>query len=137
MFHSDKLSLEVLRSIKTNFINWKKANPGTELTEAEEVKLLLKMKSQREDSISQYKAAGRPDLVEQELAELRVLNAYIPMQPSDDEIKAYTESVCDHLIAENGGLSMKDMRQVMSIVQGKYPTASGKIISDVVKSKMG
>lgn len=136
MFHSDRVSLEVLRAIKATFTNWEKANPGTELTEAEEVKLMLKMKAQREDSINQYKAAGRMDLVEQEMAELRVLNAYIPVQPSDDEIKAYAESVCDHLIAENGGLSMKDMRQVMSVVRGKFPTASGRIISDVVKSKI-
>ena len=126
--------LNVLRAIKTVLVNFEKE--GNTLTEADEVKLLLKMKAQRQDSVEQYELAGRHDLADAETRELAVLEAYIPVQPSDEDIRKEAENVCDHLIAENGGLSMKDMRQVMSIVQGKFPTAPGKIISDVVKSKI-
>lgn len=126
--------LSTLRAIKTVFTNFEKE--GKTLTEADEVKLLLKMKTQREDSINQYKTANRWDLVDIEQAELNVLMRYIPEQPTDEDIAKLASYTCDKLIAENGGLSMKDMRQVMSLVQSKYPTASGKIISDVVKSKI-
>lgn len=126
--------LAVLRAIKTTFTNFEKE--GKTLTEADEVKLLLKMQSQREDSIEQYKAANRMELVEQETAELEILRSYIPEQPTDDDIAKLATYTCDKLIAENGGLSMKDMKQVLSIVQGRYPTASGKVVSQIVKSKI-
>jgi len=131
-----KAQAEVLRGIKTVFTTWEKANPGKELTEAEELKLLLKMQSQRQDSIEQYKIGHRPDLVEQETAELTILNKYIPAQASDEDVQRETENICEHLIAENGGLSMRDMKQVLSLVQAKYPTATGKVVSQVVKSKI-
>lgn len=134
MFHGDKVTLNVLRAIKTVLVNFEKE--GKTLTEADEIKLLLKMKTQRQDSIEQYKTAGRHDLVEAESKELNILEAFIPEQPTDEDIAKFATYTCDKLIAENGGLSMKDMRQVMSLVQSKYPTASGKIISDVVKSKI-
>lgn len=134
MKQGQTIKLAVLRAIKTTFTNFEKE--GKTLTEADEVKLLLKMQSQREDSIEQYKAANRMELVEQETAELEILKSYIPEQPTDDDIAKLATHTCDKLIAENGGLSMKDMKQVLSIVQGRYPTASGKVVSQIVKSKI-
>ena len=129
---SDRLN--VLRAIKTVLVNFEKE--GNTLTEADEVKLLLKMKAQRQDSIEQYKAAGRHDLADAEARELAVLETFIPAQPSDEDITKLATYICDKLIAENGGLSMRDMKQVLSLVQGKYPTATGKVVSQVVKSKV-
>ena len=54
----------------------------------------------------------------------------------DEDIAKLATYTCDKLIAENGGLSMKDMKQVLSIVQARYPTASGKVVSQIVKSKI-
>lgn len=127
--------LNTLRAIKTVLVNFEKE--GNTLTEADEVKLLLKMKAQRQDSIEQYKLAGRHDLADAEARELAILETFIPVQPSDEDIAEFTTYTCDKLIAENGGLSIRDMKQVLSIVQGQYPTASvGKIVSQVVKSKI-
>ena len=134
MFHGNRTILNVLRAIKTVLVNFEKE--GKILTEADEVKLLLKMKAQREDSIEQYKAAGRHDLVDAETQELAVLETFIPAQPSDEDITKLATYTCDKLIAENGGLSMRDMKQVLSLVQAKYPTATGKVVSQVVKSKI-
>ena len=134
MFHGDRVTLNVLRAIKTVLVNFEKE--GKTLTEADEIKLLLKMKTQRQDSIEQYKAAGRYDLVEAESKELNILEAFIPEQPTDEDIAKLTTYTCDKLIAENGGLSMKDMKQVLSIVQARFPTASGKVVSQIVKSKI-
>lgn len=126
--------LNVLRAIKTVLVNFEKE--GKTLTEADEVKLLLKMKAQRQDSIEQYEAAGRYDLANAEVRELAVLESFIPAQPTDEDITKLATYTCDKLIAENGGLSMRDMKQVLSLVQAKYPTATGKVVSQVVKSKI-
>lgn len=136
MLNKDKVRVEVLRAIKTAFMNWRTSadNVGKELTDADEVKILLKMKSQREDSIAQYKVVGRNDLVESETNELNVLMEYIPAQTSEEDIINVTKEIANEIKEVNGSVSMKDMRTVLSKVQAKYPTANGKIVSDVLKS---
>lgn len=136
MLNKDKVRVEVLRAIKTAFMNWRTSadNVGKELTDADEVKILLKMKSQREDSIAQYKVVGRNDLVESETNELNVLMEYIPAQTSEEDIINVTKEIANEIKEVNGSVSMKDMRTILSKVQAKYPTANGKIVSDVLKS---
>lgn len=136
MLNKDKVRIEVLRAIKTAFMNWRTSadNVGKEFTDADEVKILLKMKSQREDSIAQYKVVGRNDLVESETNELNVLLEYIPAQTSEEDIINATKEIANEIKETNGSVSMKDMKTVLSKVQAKYPTANGKIVSDVLKS---
>lgn len=134
MLNHDSSRLEVIRSIKTTFTNWEKANPGVELTEAEEVKILLKMKTQREDSINQYKSAGRMDLVEKETNELTILNEYIPKQPTDEDIAELTKKVIAKFESTNNRkVEMRDMKSILTEVQKTYPSANGKIVSMIVK----
>lgn len=97
-----------------------------------EVNILLKMKSQREDSITQFKNAGRNDLAEKENKELEILKKYIPEQPSDDAIRAYAEEICKEV--KPG--SMRDTGVVLGKVKEKYPNASGKIVSEVVQNNL-
>lgn len=132
MKSGNSIELNALRAIKTAFMNWSTSadNAGKEMTDADELKILLKMKAQREDSINQYKAGGREDLVESETAELNALLKFIPAQPTDEEIESYTKEIASKI----EGLSMKDMKNVLAKVQEKYPTANGKIVSQVVKS---
>lgn len=132
MKNGDAIHLNVLRSIKTVFLNWGKTpeNTGKELAESDELKMLLKMRTQREDSIAQYKAANRMDLADQEAMELDVLLQYIPSLPSDEQIATYTREIAETV----QNLSMKDMKTILSKVQEKYPTANGKIVSQVVKN---
>lgn len=122
--------LNVLKLIKTEFVNAKHNN--VELNEVNEVKILLKMASQREDSIQQYINGGRNDLAEAEKKELEIIKSYTPKQATDEEIAEYTSGVITVYKAskEDGyTLSMKDMKPIMSIVKEKYPNANGKVVS--------
>lgn len=128
--------LEVLRAIKSEFLlKEKEKNEQIGLTESVENKILLKMASQREDSINQYRKANRNDLVESEMKELEILNEFIPKMPSDEDIIKETEKVIEGF-GSDYVLSMKDMKRVMSEVQKTYPMANGKVISTVIKSKL-
>jgi uncharacterized protein YqeY len=132
----EKDKVAVLRSIKNEFTSFEKdetnVKKGKKLDDATEVNILLKMKSQREDSITQFKAAGRNDLAEKENKELEILKEYIPEQPSDDAIRAYAEEICKEVKPE----SMRDTGVVLRKVKEKYPSASGKIVSEVVQNSL-
>lgn len=135
MLNHDNVRLEVIRSIKTVFTNFEKE--GKELTDADETKLLLKMVSQREDSIEKYKEGGRNDLVEKEQNELNILNEFVPKQPTDEDIANLTKKVIADFETQNGRKAeMRDMKVILAEVQKTYPSASGKVVSGVVKSCM-
>lgn len=128
MKNQDSIRTNVLRLIKTEFV--KKEKEGKELTEAIEASMLTKMVAQREDSISQFTKANRIDLVEKEQAELNILKEFAPKEVSEEDIIAETEKI----IANMESVSMKDMKNILSEVQKIYPTANGKIVSQIVKS---
>lgn len=134
MLQKDSIRTSVLRAIKTAFTNFEKE--GKTLTETDEVKILMKLKSQREDAINQFKSANRIDLVENEQNELNILMEYIPKQPSEDEIKEYTQTIIDRLKTTNGSITMKDMKSILTEVQQKYSTVNGKIVSECVKNNI-
>ncbi len=134
MLQKDSTRTSVLRAIKAAFTNFEKE--GKTLTEADEVKILMKLKSQREDAINQFKSANRIDLVENEQNELNILLEYIPEQPTEDEIKAYAQEVIDNFKLQNSSFSMKDMKTILSKVQEKYTTVNGKIVSECVKNNL-
>ena len=119
----------VLRLIKAELL--KKEKEGKPLDETIEASVLMKMVSQREDSINQFKQANRMDLAENEQKELDIIKEFAPKQVSDEDITIETEKV----IANMGGtVTMKDMKNILAEVQRVYPTANGKLISQIVKS---
>lgn len=135
MLNHEMDKLEVIRSIKTVFTNFEKE--GKELTDADEIKLMNKMVSQRKDSIEQYKEGGRPDLVEKEMGELAILESFMPKQPSEDEIAEFTKAVIKtYEIEIKRKVEMRDMKTILGIVQQTYPSASGKVVSTVVKESL-
>lgn len=122
--------LEVYKLIKCEFVKAQK--DGIELDDLTEAKILLKMAAQRKDSIDQFIGAGRTDLADNEKAELTVIEGFLPKQATDEEISEYTlASIGAYKMAKPEGynLSMRDMKPIMTLVQEKYPTASGKLIS--------
>lgn len=132
MMSHDHARLEVVRSIKTAFTNFEKE--GKELTDADEIKLMNKMVSQRKDSIEQYKQGGRLDLVEKEMGELAILESFMPKQPSEDDIAELTKKVISDFETSNGRKAeMRDMKSILAEVQKTYPSANGKVVSMVVK----
>ena len=125
-------SLGVYRLVKAEFLRWVKDNPGKNFDEAIERKILKKMYDQRQDSLTQYTNAGRMDLAEIEAKELEILKPFLPKETSFEEIEKLTL----HIIAENfkGQVTMKDMKSILASVQAVYPDATGKSVSQIVKS---
>lgn len=125
--------LNVLKLIKSEFVKAEK--DGVKMDEVSETKILLKMMSQREDSIRQYVDGGRQDLADNEQKEIDVIKEFVPKQPTDEEMEEYTRaSISVYVLTKDEGysLSMKDMKPLMNIVKEKYPSANGKIISKVL-----
>ena len=92
------------------------------------------MVDQRKESIRQYMAAGRNDLVESEEIEIKIISEYLPTQPTEEEVREYTRDV---IKSAGRQLTMKDMKFVLGKVQEKYSCASGKIVSEELKKYIG
>ena len=102
-----------------------------ELSEVQEVALLMKAAKQRKDSAGIYKEQGREDLMETELLEVAVIEAYLPKQISDNEL----EQKLKDIIAEIAAKSMGDMGKVMGKATAQLQgQAEGKRISTMVKN---
>ena len=128
----DKVRLETLRNIKKYFIEAKTA-PGANDTLEDDaaLKILQKLAKQGTESANLYKEKGREDLAEEELAQVRVIEGYLPKQMSPEELEAALKEI----IAEVGATSAKDMGKVMGTASKKLAgKADGKASSAVVKS---
>jgi uncharacterized protein YqeY len=106
---------------------------GGPLSEAEGIQVLQKQAKQRQDSIDQFRAAGRTDLVEREEAQMRVVARYLPAELSDDEVNALVA----HVIAEVGASSPKDLGRVMPIlIERAAGRADGRRLSAAAKAAL-
>lgn len=127
----DKVRLEALRNIKKNFIEAKTA-PGSndELTDDTALKILAKMAKHGKDTAALYHEQNRPDLAEEEEAQVKVIETYLPKQLSDEEVEKEVKSI----IAGVGATSMRDMGKVMgAATKALAGKADGKKISELVK----
>lgn len=104
-----------------------------ELDDAETLKVVAKEAKKRKESATAYRDAGRPELAEQEEAELAVLESYLPEQLGDDELK----EIVDRAVAEVGATSMAQMGQVMKVAQGEVAgRADGGAVAAKVKARL-
>ena len=128
----DTIALESLRAIKSAILLAKtEAGAAAELAEEEELKLLQKLVKQRKDSAALYAQQGRNDLAEPELAQVAVIEKFLPKQLSEAEV---TEAV-KAIIAEVGATSAQDMGKVMGVATKQLAgKTDGKVISAIVKS---
>ena len=127
----DKVSLEALRNIKKVFIEAKTA-PGANdtLDDAAALKILQKLAKQGHDSADLYTQQNRPDLAEAEMAQVKVIESYLPKALSAEEIEAAVKEI----IAQTGAMSIKEMGKVMGAASKQLAgKADGKAISDIVK----
>lgn len=110
MLAREKVRLEALRGIKKEFLEAKSA-PGAagELSDETAMKIIVKMAKQRRESASIYNEQNRPDLAEAELAELAVIETYLPKPLTDEEL---TQAIAQ-IIAQVGATSPADMGKVM------------------------
>ncbi|MBO5466363.1 MAG: GatB/YqeY domain-containing protein [Prevotella sp.] len=127
----DKVALEALRNIKKVFIEAKTA-PGSndELDDATAMKILQKLAKQGHDAADLYVAQNRQDLADAELAQVKVIESYLPQPMSVEEIEVAVKEI----IAQTGASSIKEMGKVMGIASKQLAgKADGKAISDAVK----
>lgn len=127
----DTVALESLRAIKSAILLARtEAGASEELSEADELKLLQKLVKQRKDSAVLYTQQGRNDLAEPELAQMAVIEKFLPAQLSEAEV----EEALKGIIAQVGATSPKDMGKVMGAATKQLAgKADGKLISDIVK----
>jgi len=104
-----------------------------ELSDEDIVKIIQKSAKQREDSMEQYKNAGRDDLYQKELNELNILKEYLPKQMSNEELRATIKQI----VEETGATSMRDIGKVMGVAMKKCAgKADGKRINLIVKEML-
>ena len=131
----DSVALSALRGLKTALQNAQvaKGNVQEQLPENEAQNVVRKQIKQREDSIRMYTEAGRPELVEKEEAEMKVLAAFLPAEMTEAEILPLLEAV----MAELGASTKKDMGRVMKEMQTRTEgRAPGKLLSALVGSRL-
>ena len=131
----DKVRLETLRNIKKVFLEAKTA-PGANdtLTDDAAMKIMQKLVKQGKDSAALYNEQGRADLAEVELAQVAVIETYLPKQMNADEL----ETALKAIIAEVGAEGPKDMGKVMGTATKKLAgLAEGRAISAKVKELLG
>jgi len=131
MKSKDTVALEALRAIKSELLLAQTATGSKdEITATEEIKLLQKLVKTRKDSAKIFTEQNRMDLAEPELAQVAVIEKFLPAQLSEAEV----EAVVAKIIAETGASGIAAMGKVMGLASAKLGgTAEGKTISSIVK----
>ncbi|MFN3696699.1 MAG: GatB/YqeY domain-containing protein [Pseudobdellovibrio sp.] len=133
MIAKDSVKLNTLRFLQSAIKNKEIDSRPNPITADDVMAVIKKLVKQRKESIEQFQAAGRNDLADQESAELKVMEAYLPAQMTKEQI----EQVVSDVIAATGAKTIKEMGVVMKEVQARTAgTADGKTISEVIKSKL-
>ena len=127
----DKVRLETLRNIKKVFLEAKTA-PGANgtLEDADALKILAKLAKQGKESAATFVQQNRQDLADEELAQVKVIDEYLPKQMSEAEIEEAVKAI----IAQTGASSIKEMGKVMGVASKQMAgRADGRVISTIVK----
>lgn len=128
----DALKTSTIRMLKSAINNAEMAKKKS-FSDEEVFNVILSSIKQHRDSINQYKQGNRPELVAQEEAELVILQAYLPAQMSEEELRTLVAKV----IAETGATAVKDMGKVigkiMPLIKGR---ADNSIVSSIVKENL-
>ena len=126
---------ETLRAIKTAFMNWQtsKEHAGQELTEADEIQIIKKLVKQREESVEQFIAAGREELVNEEQKQIMVLKEFLPAEATEEDIVKAFLQVKDanglEPIKKNMGVFVKEIKKIL-------PTADAKLVAMTVQKHL-
>ena len=129
----EQITLDALRMLKTA-LTMKSVEKGRDLDDAESVQVVGALVKQRRDSVEQFTKAGRQELADKEAAEILVLQRYLPVAATPEEIAA----AVDAAIEETGAASLKEMGRVMKAAMrrlaGKH--ADGKAVNEAVRRKL-
>jgi len=106
----------ILAAIKERDIANRTSGKKEEVKDQEIIKVLQKMKKQRQDSADLYKKGGREELLNIEEAEIKIIDTFLPKQLSEEE----TKKICKEIIESVGASSVKDMGKIMGTLKQKY-----------------
>lgn len=131
MLAKDKVALDALRGIKKEFLEAKTAKGGDgELHDDKALQILQKMVKQRKESADMFVQAGRQELADDELAQVKIIEQYLPAMLSEAELEAALQAI----IAEVGAAGPQDMGKVMGQATKRLAgKAEGRMISAKVK----
>lgn len=130
MLARDQVKLLALRDIK-KVILIEETKPGADgLTEGDEMRILQKAVKQRKDSAEIYKTQNRADLLDKELAEIAIIESYLPAAMSEEELQSLVQAI----ITKTGASAPSDMGKVMGVASKELAgKAEGRAISEMVK----
>ena len=106
----------ILAAIKDRDIANRSSGKKEEVKDQEIIRVLQKMKKQRQDSADLYKKGGRQELLNIEEAEIKIIDTFLPKQLSEEE----TKKICKEIIESVGASSVKDMGKIMGLLKKKY-----------------
>ena len=131
MLAKDKVALDALRGIKKEFLEAKTAKGSDgELHDDRALQILQKLVKQRKESAEMYAAANRPELAEEEMAQCKIIEQYLPKMMSAEELTEALKAI----IAEVGAKTLQDMGKVMGVATKKLAgKAEGKAINMQVR----
>ncbi len=126
----NEAELRTLRAIKSAILLEKTSGSGTEITEADEMKMLQKMAKQRRDSLDIFQQQNREDLAAKEREELAIIERFLPKPLTQEELEAALKDI----ITQVGASSPAEMGKVMGVASKQLAgKADGKAISETVK----
>lgn len=130
MKSGDKVRLETIRSIRASILEFQKSGIDREMTDDDAQKILINQAKKRKDAAEIYAGANRQDLADKELAELKVIEEFLPKQMSEDEIREFIKA----FIQKVGAEGMKDMGKVMGPAMKELSgKADGSTVQKIVR----
>lgn len=134
MKEKNSVALDALRAIKSQIILEKTSGKGTELSEHQEMAILKRMVKQRRESAELFSKSGREDLAENELAQLRVIEQFLPEQLTPEQLAEEVRKI----LKEAGISGKENMGKAIGLVNQKLAgRAEGKAIAEAVKEALG
>lgn len=135
MMARDELRTSVLRLLLSaiNYYEIQKGGAGYSATEEDVLSVIQKEAKQRRDSIEEFKKAERQELIDKETAELNILQAFLPEQMSEEEVR----SIVEQTISETGATSIQDMGKLMGTLNAKLKgKADMGLVSNIVRGRL-
>ena len=125
----EKIKAGAFRMLKSEFLVFKTAKNAKPLDDVAEISIIKKMIKQRQDAAKEYLEAGRLELADDELDEVEVLKVLLPAEITEEQIKEAVKEVANATVPIK-----KNMGVFMKAVKAKYPTADGKMVSQIVSA---
>ena len=134
MKEKNAVKLQTIRSIRAMILEFEKSGSGKEITPEDEIKMLSQAAKKRQESIEQFRNAGRNELADKEAAELKIIQEYLPKQLTPEEIETEVKRIAKEVGAETKADFAKLMPVAARELKGK---ADGKTVKTIVENVLG